>query len=132
MMKKLSLILAVLMALCACAFAETAETAPALTAEDLIGAWNMEYVTADGFMVNAASYGLNVTLTIRADGSAKLEYVGLPASDMQWRIENGRAYLDGYYEDEAVEMRIDDDGVMEIADSIGNMYLTRAIAQEAE
>lgn len=49
-MKKLCLVLAALMALCACAFAQTQTE---LTEADLTGLWSMEYVSAEGFMVDA-------------------------------------------------------------------------------
>lgn len=53
------------MALCACAFAQTQTE---LTEADLTGLWSMEYVSAEGFMVDAQTYGIVVLLTLGEDG----------------------------------------------------------------
>lgn len=128
-MRKICMILALLLALCTCALAET--QAPAISREDLIGLWNMEYVTADGFMVSAQSYGLSVTLDLREDGSAALDFGGEAGEPMQWYMQDGRAFIAGYNPDADVELIIDENGVLEISDEIGAMFLTRA-EQEAE
>lgn len=130
MMKKISLILAVLFALCACACAETVEI-PALTAEDLAGAWNMEYVTADGFMVQAEAYGFAATLTLKEDGTAAMDYDGVPGEPMTWYIEEGRAYISGYNAETDVEILLSAEGVLEITDEIGSMFFTKLIEEAA-
>lgn len=129
-MRKMSLILAVLLALFACACAEEVQPA-ALTAEDLLGIWNMEYVTADGFMVTAEAYGIITTLTVAEDGSAALDYDGEPGDAMNWYIQEGRAYISGYNAEKDVEILLSADGVLEITDEVGSMFFVRP-AEEAE
>jgi len=129
-MKKLSLVLAVILALFACAYAEEAQIA-ALTAEDLLGVWNVEYVTADGFMVQMKAYGITGMLTLAEDGSAAIEYDGEPGDAMTWYIEDGRAYISGYNPEKDVEMLLSAEGVLELSDEIGSMFLVRP-AEETE
>ena len=129
-MKKLCLILVLLLALCAAAFAE--EAAPALTAEDVQGLWTLEYVTAEGYMVSAKTYGLLVTLNLYEDGAADMDFAGDVLSDMSWRIEEGRAWLTGYNADSDVELLLREDGALEITDAIGTMILTRPAEEPAE
>lgn len=130
MMKKLCLILALLLALCSFAFAE--EAAPALTAGDIQGLWNLEYVTAEGYMVNAKTYGLIVTLNLYEDGTSDMDFAGDVLSDMTWRIEEGHAWLTGYNADGDVELLLREDGALEITDAIGTMILTRPAEETAE
>ena len=129
-MKKLCIALALLLALCACACAETA--APALTAEDLAGLWNLEYVTAAGFMVQAAAYDIVATLNLQEDGSAEMDINGESGDPMSWYIQDGRAYISGYNDDESdVELLLSESGVLEITDAIGSMYFTRPVEEAA-
>lgn len=132
MMKKLlSLALVLLMALCACACAES-DPAPALVHEDLAGTWNLEYVTSNGFMVQAEAYGLLVTLDLNEDGAAGMDFSG-EVLEMTWRIEDGRAYLTGYTPDGDVEVLLSEAGVLEITDEVGSMFFTRPTEEtEAE
>lgn len=129
MMKKLCLILAMLLALCAAACAE--EAAPALTAEQIQGQWNLEYVTSQGFMVNAKAYGMIVVLNLYEDGTADMDFDGDVLSDMSWRIEENNAYLTGYNADGDVQLLLKND-VLEITDDIGTMVLTRPAEEIAE
>ena len=128
-MKKLSLILAVILAMCACAFAETAQETIALTEADLMGVWNMEYTTADGYMVTADAYGITVLLTLAEDGSAALDYNGEPGGEMSWYIQDGHAYISGYNPEADVEILLNEYGVLEITDAIGSMFFTRPEAE---
>lgn len=127
-MRKLSLILAVLFALCSCAFAETAELVT-VAAEDFLGLWNLEYAVADGIQVSAKAYGLTVTLTINEDETAVLDYGDGNPVEMTWRIEENAALLTGYAEED-VEMVITEDGFLDIEDEIGKMHFSRP-AEEA-
>ena len=127
-MKKLCLALAVLMALCACAFAQTQAE---LTEADLTGLWNMEYVSAEGFMVDAQTYGIAVVLTIDEDGSALLEYNGEPDAPMGWYVADGRAYISGYNPQKDVEILLSEDGVLEITDEVGSIFFTRSVEDAA-
>ncbi len=128
-MRKLSLILAVLLALCSCAFAETAEVV-AIAAEDFLGLWNMEYAIADGVQVNAKAYGLTVTLTVNEDGTAVLDYGDDNPVEMTWRIEENAALLTGYAEED-VEMVVSEEGFLDIEDEIGVMHFSRPAEEEA-
>ena len=134
MIRKLSLILAILLALCTgFAFAETAgevEILP-IAAEDLIGEWNMEYITTGEYMMTAQGYGLIVTLTFNEDGTAAMDFNGEIADGMQWYIEEGKAFITGYNPEVDVELRIDEYGVLDITDSIGSMFFTRIVEEEA-
>lgn len=127
-MRKLSLILAVFLALCSCAFAETAELVT-VAAEDFLGLWNLEYAVADGIQVSAKAYGLTVTLTINEDETAVLDYGDGNPVEMTWRIEENAALLTGYAEED-VEMVITEDGFLDIEDEIGKMHFSRP-AEEA-
>lgn len=128
-MRKLSLILAVLLALCSCAFAETAEVVT-IAAEDFLGLWNMEYAVADGIQVNAKAYGLTVILNVNEDGTAVLDYDDENPVEMTWRIEDNAAILTGYAEDD-VEMVITEEGFLDIEDEIGKMRFSRPVEEEA-
>ena len=132
-MRKLSLILAVLLALCSCAFAETAEVAEAapIAAEDFLGLWNLEYAVADGIQVSAKAYGLTVTLTVSEDETAVLDYGDDNPVEMTWRIEENAALLTGYAEED-VEMVITEEGFLDIEDEIGKMRFSRPVEEEAE
>ena len=128
-MRKLSLILAVLLALCSCAFAETME-AVAIAAEDFQGLWNLEYAVADGIQVSAKAYGLTVTMNINEDGTAVLDYGDDNPVEMTWRIEENAALLTGYAEED-VEMVITEEGFLDIEDEIGKMRFSRPV-EDAE
>lgn len=130
-MKKISLILAVLLALCACACAETAYDAE-ITAEEISGLWNVEYVTADGFMIQAEAYGITITLTLNEDGTAAMDFDGTPGEEMNWYLEDGKAFIGGYNPDENVELLLREDGVLEITDAYGSMFFTRPAEETAE
>lgn len=125
MKRKLSLVLALVLMLCGFAFAEEAQAPVKLQAADLEGVWNMEYVTSDGFMVDAKTYGLTVTLTLNADGSAEMDFNGEVEGGMKWYIEEGFAFISGYNPDGDVEMIIDKYGTLQITDAIGSMFFTR-------
>jgi len=127
-MRKLSLVLAILLALCSCAFAET-EALP-IAAEDFQGLWNLEYAVADGIQVSARAYGLIVTLALNEDGTAVLDYGDGNPLQMTWRIEENAALLTGYAEED-VEMVITDNGFLDIEDEIGKMHFSRP-SEEAE
>ena len=129
-MRKLSLILAVLLALCSCAFAETAEVVT-IAAEDFLGLWNLEYAVADGIQVSAKAYGLTVTLTINEDETAVLDYGDDNPVEMTWRIEENAALLTGYAEED-VEMVITEEGFLDIEDEIGKMHFSRPVEEAAE
>jgi len=130
-MKKICLILALLLALCACACAETAAEAPAaITAEELTGLWDLEYVTAEGYMVQAEAYGLVITMTLNADGAVIMDYNGEPDESMSWFLDGGKAYIAGYNPGMDTEILLED-GVLEITDEIGSMFFTRPV-QAAE
>lgn len=128
-MRKLSLILAVLLALMGCAFAETAEVA-AITAEEFQGLWKLEYAVADGIQVSAKAYGLTVTLNLNADETALLDYGDGNPVAMTWRIEENAALLTGYAEED-VEMVITEEGFLDIEDEVGKMRFSRPV-EEAE
>ena len=132
MKRILSMILALAMMLCACAFAETeaVEAAP-ITEEQLIGLWNLEYITAEGYMITAEGYGMVVTLTIHEDGSAEMDFDGEIMEGMGWYIEEGKAFITGYNPEEDVEILISEYGVLEITDEYGSMFFTRP-AEETE
>lgn len=126
-MKKLCLVLAALLALCACAAAETVEMLPA----DFEGLWNMEYSTSDGYMVQPSAYGFVVTMQLEADGDVIMDYAGEVDDGMSWFMQEGKAYISGFNTEYDVEMTISDDGVLEITDEVGSMFFTR-IAEDAE
>lgn len=130
MMRKLSLILAVLLALCGCAFAEAVQPAH-LEPAHLEGLWNLEYVTSEGYMITTQGYGLEVTLSLNADGTTLMDYNGDVVDTMTWYLKDGRAYIVGYNPEMDVEMIIDKRGVLEITDEVGSMFYTR-IVEEAE
>lgn len=128
MMKRIiAWILCLVLALCACAFAEEAGTA-AVTAQDLSGVWNLEYVTADGYMVTTKAYGMMVTLNLYEDGAADMDFDGDVLDGMAWRVEDGKAWITGYNPEGDVELLLKD-GVLEITDSIGSMFFTRPAAE---
>lgn len=126
-MRKLSLILILALILCGFAFAEE-ETA--LTPETVLGVWNLEYVLSDGINVNAAAYGLVVTLTLEEDGKAVMTYAGEEDPPMSWRIEDGKCWITGY-SDSDVELVVTSDIRCEIVDSVGEMHFRRP-AEAAE
>ena len=125
-MRKLSLILALLLALCSFALAETPEAAVA--AEDFQGIWNLQYAVADGIQVSTAAYGLTVVLTLNEDGSALLDYGDGSAIQMSWRFEENEAWLTGYSEAD-VQMVIAEDGSMNIEDEVGLMHFVRPVEE---
>lgn len=127
-MRKLSLILAMLLALYGCAFAETVEAV--IAAEDIQGLWNLEYAVADGIQVSTRAYGLIVTMILNEDGSAQLDYGDGNPVEMTWRIEEDAALLAGYVEED-VEMVITEEGFLDIEDEVGKMRFSRP-AEEAE
>lgn len=128
-MRKLSMILAVLLALCSCAFAETEEIA-AIAAEDFQGLWNLEYAVADGIQVSAQAYGLTVTLTLNEDASAVMDYGDGNPIEMTWRVEENTALLSGYAEED-VGMVITEEGFLDIEDEIGKMRFSRPVEEAA-
>lgn len=128
-MRKLSLILAMLLALCSWACAETAEVVT-IAAEDFQGLWNLEYAVADGIQVSAKAYGLTVALTINEDGTAVLDYGDGSPIEMTWRIEENAALLTGYAEED-VEMVITEEGFLDIEDEIGKMRFSRPVEEAA-
>jgi len=132
-MRKLSLILAIIFALCACAFAETeaVEAAP-ITEEQLLGLWQMEYITAEGYMITANGYGMTVILSINEDGTAEMDFDGEIADGMGWYIEDGKAFITGYNPEEDVEMMISEYGVLEITDEYGSMFFIRPAEEAGE
>lgn len=127
-MRKLSLILAILLALWSCAFAET--EAAVVAAEDIQGLWTLEYAVADGIQVSAKVYGLIVTLAINEDGTAVLDYGDGNPVEMTWRIEEDAALLTGYAEED-VQMVIAEESFLDIEDEVGKMRFARP-AEEAE
>jgi len=133
-MKKLSLILAILLALCACACAEgvQAEKYVPVAEEDLQGQWNLEYVTTEGYMVQAKAYGMVVTLNLYEDLTADMDFDGDVLEDMSWRVEEGHGYITGYTPDGEVELLLTREGVLEITDEIGSMFFTRPAEEAAE
>lgn len=132
MKRILSMILALAMMLCACAFAENeaVEAAP-ITEEQILGLWNMEYITAEGYMITAQGYGMVVTLTIHEDGSAVMDFDGEIVEGMSWYIEEGKAFIVGYNPEEDVEILLSEYGVLEITDEYGSMFFLRP-AEEVE
>lgn len=128
-MKKLCLLLALILALCACALAE--EAAPALTAGDVQGRWELEYVSVQDFVLIADEHGMVVILNLYEDGAADMDFSGDVLSDMSWRIEDGRVYLTGYHTEGDVELLLKD-GVLEITDDIGTMAFARPAEEAAQ
>lgn len=133
MKRILSMILALAMMLCACAFAETevVEAAP-ITEEQILGLWNMEYITAEGYMITAKGYGMVVTLTVHEDGSIEMDFDGEIVEGMGWYIEDGKAFITGYNPEADVEMLLNEYGVMEITDEYGSMFFVRPAEEAAE
>lgn len=131
-MKKISLILAILLALCACACAESVQEEKYIqvTEAELQGLWNLEYVTTDGYMVQAKTYGMIVTLSLFEDLTAEMDFDGEVLGDMSWRTEDGHGYITGYTSDGEVELLLTKDGVLEITDEIGSMFFTRPVEEE--
>lgn len=127
-MRKLSLIFAILLALCSCAFAGT--EAAVIAAEDIQGLWTLEYAVADGIQVSAKAYGLTITLTLNEDGTAVLDYGDGNPVEMTWRIEEDAALLAGYAEED-VQMVIAEERFLDIEDEVGKMRFARPV-EEAE
>lgn len=125
MMRALSFILAALLALCGCAFAEGSAEPAILQAADFEGLWNMEYTTSEGYMFTAEAYGLAVTLTLNADGSVEMDFNGEADDSMTWYMQDGSAFITGYNPEKDVQLLIDAYGTLEISDEVGSMFFTR-------
>lgn len=125
MMRKLSLVLALLLLFCGCAFAEESTESAPLQATDFEGLWNMAYTTADGYMFTAEVYGMVVTLTLNADGSAAMDFNGEAGDAMSWYMQDGRAFISGYNPEMDVELLIDAYGTLGISDDVGSMFFVR-------
>lgn len=82
-MKK-ALCLALALTLCACCMAEGA---------DIAGVWYLNGIETNGASLDPASFGLELTLKLNADGSAEANFSGDEAAACSWRVEGGLFYL---------------------------------------
>lgn len=125
MIRKLSLVLAILLALCSAAFAEE----PRLFA-DFSGDWVLNIIVQDNYHMNMQAWGIHIPLTLNEDGTATLSYSEDDATEMTWRFQDGRAFITGYSAEGEIEITFGEDGSLCLADEIGAMYFLRPVAAE--
>ena len=124
---KLCLVLACVLLLgCACA-----EEAPAHQPEDFSGLWELTTIVEQGMHMNVQAWGLQVLLSLHEDGSAYMIYSVDDIQEMNWRFENGHAFITGYSADGEVEMTFYMEDSLLLTDTVGEMYFSRFVSEEA-
>ena len=115
MRKLISAILALVLCVAGCAFAE---------ALDVTGAWYLNVIESEGVQLDPALLGSELTLTLNADGSAELESFG-ETGFANWYMENGNVIIS--YEDGQTMTACPDNGnlVIDEAESDMTMILGR-------
>ena len=77
--------------------APAATSAPAAVAGDaasFTGTWNAETLEMEGMVFNAADMGMNMQLSLNADGTALMDD-GESTDSATWTFADGTAYIDG-------------------------------------
>lgn len=138
MKKLLAILLAMAMLLCAVALAETAETVEAVEeaaepdpAEAFVGVWYLNEMQMEGMSISPASFGVDMTIELNADGTA----VGNSVQGEETETKDGTWTLEG----DTVTVTIDDEPMVFtvqegnlVADSDGMVMIFGTEKVEAE
>jgi hypothetical protein len=81
--------------------------------------------------MNVQAWGLQVLLSLHEDGSAYMIYSVDDIQEMSWRFEDGRAFITGYSADGEVEMTFYMEDSLLLTDTVGEMYFSRFVSEEA-